>query len=93
MKYYVEAQYLPKGAERPIDQGATLDIEVGPDGFALLPAVGDYVDVGIGLGRSEGRPTFSGRVVSRLFRYLGGTCGVNIVVAETDDDWGRLIKE
>lgn len=46
-------------------------------------------------------PSFRGRVKSRLFRYLGGpsdmdtepACAINIVVEETDGDWGMLVKE
>jgi hypothetical protein len=46
----------------------------------------------------EGNPpiAFSGRVRSRLFRYLGDGRSVNIVVEEVSDDevdWGRLVKE
>jgi hypothetical protein len=40
---------------------------------------------------------FSGRVKSRLFTYSRVSedvfCTVNIVVEETTDDWGMLIKE
>jgi hypothetical protein len=93
MKYYVEAQYLPKGAQRPLDNGIALDIGVTDQEFALVPNVGDFVQVGLGMGDTEGRIQFSGKVVSRLFRYLGDTCGINLVVAETDVDWGTLIKE
>ena len=93
MDYFIEAQFLPKGADRPLDQGLTLGVKTDDQGFAVLPAVGDYVHVGPGLDDTEGREQFSGKVVSRLFTYLGKSCGVNIVVAETDDDWGKLIKE
>lgn len=93
MKYYIEAQYLPKGAVRPLDQGATINVEAGPDGFAIVPAVGDYVNVSIGAGETQGRAEFSGKVVTRLFRYVHASCLINIVVAEDDVDWGRLVKE
>lgn len=42
--------------------------------------------------------SFSGKVRSRLFRYFSGTeveatCAVNVVVEDSNDDWGKLIKE
>ena len=93
MKYFIEAQYLPKGADRPVDAGVSLGIATDDKGFTVIPAVGDYVDVSNGLGETEGRMTFSGKVRSRLFRYLLDSCLVNIVVEETDDDFGQLVKE
>jgi hypothetical protein len=44
------------------------------------------------------RMMFTGKVRSRLFSYIRVSDGeifynVNIVVEETDDDWGKLIKE
>jgi hypothetical protein len=93
MKYSVELQYLPKGASRPLDQGSTIDVQTDDQGFAILPAVGDYINVGFGSGDLEGRAEFEGRVATRLFNYMGDFCGVNIVVEETDMPWGKLIKE
>lgn len=96
MKYWIDFQYLRKGFERPIDQGSVVGIEVdGDHGYAAIPNVGDYVEVIL-----SGRPdqeAFMGRVRSRLFRYFvvqdQTNCSVNVVVEETDDDWGKLIKE
>jgi hypothetical protein len=99
MKYSVNYQYLEKprgrpGDGRPNDDGRAVEIDTtDKGGFALLPNVGDYVSIdGMGTG-----PRFSGKVKSRLFNYISTTdevfCHVNIVVEETDDDWGALIKE
>jgi len=97
MKYYVEYQYLPKGAHRPLDDGRVVDIQLTEPGeIALLPNVGDYVSID-NSAHSELSKGFSGKVASRLFRYInhdaGKNCCINIVVAEDDDDWGKLVKE
>lgn len=94
MKYYIDYQYMPKGATRPLDDGEAVALET--EGAAVIPNVGDYVQIENSMD-PEKRVSFSGRVRSRLFRYIRAgnevTCGVNIVVAEDDDDWGLLIKE
>lgn len=94
MKYHVEFQPLPKGRERPLDDGessAAHSFE-GPEGVALLPNIGDHVHLD-----PIGRPnhaSFSGRVKSRFFMYFGNeTCSINIVLEEVpDDDFAALIK-
>jgi hypothetical protein len=96
MKYSADYQFTPKGAARPSDDGRVVNIEATDDrGFALLPNVGDYVN--IDNSTNKGPSSFSGKVRSRLFNYIctpsGDFCHVNIVVAEDDDDWGKLIKE
>lgn len=94
MKYYIDYQYMPKESARPLDNGEAVAIET--DGAAVIPNVGDYIHID-NSSDPDGRVSFSGKVKSRLFRYIrvGNemTCGVNIVVAEDDDDWGLLIKE
>lgn len=57
----------------------------------MLPNVGDYVQIEP-VGQPDA-PRYYGRVKSRLFRYINDTCGVNIVIEDTDDDWGAVIKE
>jgi len=97
MNYYVDYQYLPKGASRPIDNGEVvpLDITAGGDP-SLLPNVGDYVHIDNSLFKGA-RVGFSGKVRSRYFRYLCAedlaNCAVTIVVEQTDDDFGALVKE
>lgn len=90
MKYFVTFQQMGKHG-RPIDHPSAADFEA--DGAAALPNVGDYVQI-LAFGH-EGAPQYSGKVRSRLFRYLGAdNCGVNIVIEDADDDdWGALIKE
>lgn len=98
MKYAIDYQYLPKHAERPIDDGDVVSISFDSQSqtSVILPNVGDYVEISNGAGD---RASFDGKVKSRLFRYIrmghGGDVGclINIVVQETDDDWGKLIKE
>jgi len=94
MKYYIDYQYMPKGAARPLDEGDVVAMEANDsDGFALIPNVGDFVSIGA----TDEHASFKGRVRSRLFHYQRVTgdiiCAVNIVVEETDADWGNLIKE
>lgn len=98
MRYYLNFQQLPKGASRPEDNGRTVILDIQKDGHALLPNVGDFVS----MDNSTTKDKISevhGRVKSRVFFYLGssdtveGACSINIVVEETADDWGLLIKE
>jgi hypothetical protein len=97
INYSIDYQYLPKGRERPLDDGSVVDLRVPNDapGQNFVPNVGDFVHVG----KSDEHAHFSGRVRSRAFFYqrTGQTdihCHVNIVVEETDDDeWASLIKE
>lgn len=98
IKYGIDYQYLPKGAARPIDDGEIVGIEATDEsGVVLIPNVGDYVQIDNSADGGE-RSNFSGKVRSRLFRYIRTSgsdvfCQVNIVVEETDDDWGKLVKE
>lgn len=97
MKYGIDYQYLPKGAVRPVDDGEIVGIEATDEsGVVVLPNVGDYVSIDNSADGGE-RSVFSGKVRSRLFRYIRTPddvfCQVNIVVEEDEDDWGQLIKE
>ena len=95
MKYYVNYQYMAAGDARPRDEGDTMPVHFTEQQFGMIPAVGDYVNIQ----NAETEANFAGKVRSRLFTYLQpeGTddahCLINIVVADTDDDWGLLIKE
>jgi hypothetical protein len=97
VQYKIDYQFMPKGAKRPIDEGEIVGIEAtDKGGLVLLPNVGDYVAIHNG-GMEAERSSFNGKVKTRLFSYnrIGKeiVCIVNIVVEETDDDWGTLIKE
>jgi hypothetical protein len=70
MKYYIDYQFLPKDAARPIDNGEVVGIEASDaSGMVVLPNVGDYVQVDNSAGTGQ-RSSFSGKVRSRLYRYL-----------------------
>jgi hypothetical protein len=92
VKYGIDYRYLPKGAQKTVDNTSyahPVDVEVDETQFALIPTVGDYVQI-------EGQTDFrnipiQGRVKSRFFSYVLGYCYVTIVVEETDTDWA-LIK-
>lgn len=91
MKYYVQFQEFGKRHQRPIDHPSEADFET--DNSGMIPSVGDFVQIQA-LRDPENSPSFSGRVKSRLFTYIGpGNCGINIVVEDTEDDWGKVIKE
>ena len=67
--------------------------------LTLLPNVGDFVslDQSIPASTMLGVVSFHGRVKSRVFRYVLANekeqwCQINIVVEQTDDDWGALSK-
>src|SRR5690606_643820 len=97
MKYFVDYQYLPKGASRPVDNGEVVPLEIsaGADP-SLLPNVGDYVHIDNSMFKGA-RAGFSGKVRSRYFRYIcsehEANCAVNIVIEQTDDDFSALVKE
>ena len=97
MKYQVDFQYFPLGAERPVNDGIIMPHETTDQGFMLLPNVGDYVSL---MHVNPDHSKFRGRVRSRYFTYfhlreeLEPTCIINVVVEEVDDGvWGELIKE
>lgn len=92
MKYGIDFQFLRKGAARPTDDGAVVDVQTDDQGFALVPNIGDHVL--IQNSPDHGGASFKGIVRSRLFMYFEGkVCTVNIVVEEVDDnDFAALIK-
>ena len=97
MQYGIDYQFFPKGASRPSDDGEVVGIKATDStGTVILPNVGDYVQIDNSHDGGE-RSSFSGKVRSRLFRYIRTSddviCQVNIVVEEDDDEWNRLIKE
>lgn len=99
MKYTIDYQYMPSGSSRPIDDGEIVTIEaLDTDGHTvIIPNVGDYVYIDNSQDGGE-RSDFSGKVRSRLFRYIRTSetevfCHINIVVEETADDFGELVKE
>jgi hypothetical protein len=97
MRYSVEYQYMSKGAARPSDDGEVVGIQATDQtGTVILPNVGDYVHID-NSADGVGRASFHGKVCSRLFTYIRSPkdvfCHVNMVVEETDDDMGKLIKE
>lgn len=97
MKYSIDYQYLRNDATRPSDDGEVVGIQAtDASGVVVLPNVGDYVSIDNSMDGGE-RVHFEGKVKSRLFRYIRTQddihCIVNIVVVETNDDWGLLIKE
>jgi len=95
MKYGIDFQQLYKDQKRPSDDGMVVGIEFeSEEGTALIPNVGDVVDIP----EQGGHAQVQGVVKSRLFRYMRAGdeqfCNINIVVEERDDiDWGALIKE
>ncbi|MBD9640751.1 hypothetical protein IB277_31120 [Ensifer sp. ENS07] len=91
MKYYVQFQEFNPKNGRPIDHPSEADFEATDSG--MIPQVGDYVNIQA-LKDPANAPSYSGRVRSRLFSYMGpGACGINIVVEPDGVNWGELIKE
>lgn len=94
MKYSIAFQQLSRGAQRPIDHPSASDFSTEAGDQALIPNVGDLVEIIIM--DNPDAPTFDGRVKPQLFRcFEDQTCTVNIVVEDTDEDeaWGLAIKE
>ena len=98
MKYIIDYQYMPAGNSRPQDEGEVITIEAQDSSgdTVLIPNVGDYVLIDNSQDGGE-RANFSGKVRSRYFRYIRSSddvcCLINIVVEETEDDFGALVKE
>jgi hypothetical protein len=98
LKYSIDYQYMTKGSSRPNDDGEVVAIKATDEsGTVIIPNVGDFVHIDTFI-ENDPRTKFYGRVRSRMFSYLrmsdGDTaCTINIVVEETDDNWGELIKE
>jgi hypothetical protein len=98
LKYSIDYQYMPKGSERPSDDGDVIAIKAtDKSGTVIIPNVGDFVHIDTFI-EKDTRTKFSGRVRSRLFNYNrmsddDTSCHINIVVEETDYNWGELIKE
>lgn len=94
MKYSYDFQYMARGSARPSDDGEVVGVTVDDTQFAVIPNVGDYVNI-VQITKEPEYATFTGRVRSRLFTYFGKEhCGINIVVEEVDEAiWGELIKE
>tara|TARA_R110002110_G_scaffold78748_4_gene206302 strand:- start:38 stop:373 length:336 start_codon:yes stop_codon:yes gene_type:complete len=104
--HHIQYQPLKAGADRPEDWGSCHAYSIeGNSAVCQLPQVGDFVNL-VPLGASDQYLSFSGKVRSRLFTqftHVHGSSGqeepneihigVNIVVEETNDDWGKLIKE
>lgn len=91
MKYGIDFRYLAKGAATPTDNTHAVDVEVDDTQFALVPAIGDCVDIP---GDDPGMRNvpLRGRVRSRLFHYRLGYCYVTIVVEDCDEDWAKIGK-
>lgn len=92
--YSYDYQFLPKGHDRPLDDGDVVGCKTDDNPLLMLPNVGDFVHIN----NQKPRTSFFGKVKSRLFMYVRISedhvhCSVNIVVEETDDNWGALIKE
>jgi hypothetical protein len=92
--YGYDYQYLPKGNSRPIDDGDIVSCSSEENALLILPNVGDYVNIS----NDDSRSSFSGVVKTKLFNYVRINddhvhCIINIVVEESDLDWGSLIKE
>lgn len=92
MKYGIDYRYLAKGALRPVDNTSMthpVDVEVDETQFALIPNVGDYVDLP---GEKDFRHVpVRGRVKSRAFQYKLGYCYVLILIEEVDVDWSTIL--
>ncbi len=91
MKYGIDYRYLPKGAATPVDNTNPVDVQVDETQFALIPTVGDFVDIP-GDGPTMRNVPLKGCVRSRLFRYVLGYCYVTIVVEDTDESWAKIGK-
>ena len=89
MKYGIDYRYLKKGTNVLADNTRQVDVEVDEEQFALIPNVGDYVDIPTETDDIR-EVALRGRVRSRLFHYLLGYCYVTIVVEDFDEPWSTI---
>ena len=89
MKYGIDYRYLPKGATSMKDNTRQVDVEVDEKQFALIPNVGDFVDIPTETDDIR-EVALRGKVRSRLFRYVLGYCYVTIVVEDFDEQWSAI---
>ena len=90
MKYGIDYRYLEKGTSTLKDNTRQVDVEVDEKQFALIPNVGDYVDIPAEDERDIREVPLRGRVRTRLFRYVLGYCYVTIVVEDFDEAWAKI---
>lgn len=67
--YHIDYQYKLPGDNRPIASGSLMRSSAGETPLMFLPAEGDFVEISGNPTQDETLTSFSGRVVSRLFRY------------------------
>jgi hypothetical protein len=89
VKYGIDYRYLAKGAKTLTDNTRQVDVEVDEKQFALIPNVGDFVDIPAESDDIRNVP-LRGRVRTRTFRYVLGYCYVTIVCEEFSEDWSLL---
>ncbi len=77
------------GRTTPTDNTRQVDVEADETQFALIPAVGDFVDIPAEDDDIRNVP-LRGKVRSRLFRYVLGYCYVTVVVEDTDEVWTKI---
>ena len=92
MKYGIDYRYIAKGSDKSVDNTSMtrpVDIEVDETQFALVPNVGDYVDMP---GETDFRHIpIKGKVKSRLFHYKLSYCYITVLVEQVDDaEWSRI---
>jgi len=88
VKYGIDYRYL-KGGAKLEDNTRQVDVEVDEKQFALIPNVGDYVDIPAESEDIRNVP-LCGRVRTRLFRYVLGYCYVTIVVEDFNEPWDKI---
>jgi hypothetical protein len=98
MKYSIEFQYAHNKDSRPGDEGYMFIKTHDGDGKqVIIPNVGDYVRIEH-IDHLPAGQFIQGKVRSRYFIYTKfseaseSSCVVNIVVEETDDDMGMILK-
>ncbi|MGE1564282.1 hypothetical protein [Pantoea septica] len=96
--YSVDYQYKIKGNDTPVSEGNVIQSSGEETPVMFIPVVGDYVEIQGNPAMTGEKPSFRGRVVSRLFRYQRLTesevfCHVNIVVEESCHDFNKLVSE
>jgi hypothetical protein len=94
MKYGIDYRYIAKGTNESIDNTTMtrpVDVEVDEAQFALIPNVGDYVDLP---GETDFRNIpIKGKVKSRLFHYKLSYCYVTVLIEEVDEAEWKPITE
>lgn len=96
--YQIDFQFKKKESDMPVAAGNVITTSGDETPMMLIPAVGDFVQIGGNPEENENVSIFQGVVLTRVFRYERQSgndvyCHINIVVEESPQNFAFLIQE